>query len=48
MSTVKSWVARVSDRSDPTIKGRQDLALNAALFVGAVLLINKYGYKLAV
>jgi len=36
------------DRTDPTIKTRQDAAVNVALFAAAVFLIHKYGHKLAV
>lgn len=36
------------DRSNPTVKAYQDLAVNVGVFALAVVLINRYGHKLAV
>jgi hypothetical protein len=36
------------DRSDAAIRSRQDLVVNAAIFLAACYAIHKYGYKLAV
>lgn len=41
-------VGRVFDRTDPTIKARQDALINVALFGLAVWAIHTYGHKLAV
>ena len=41
-------VAGALDRTDPDVKVAQDLAASVTLFALAVVLINKYGHKLAV
>ena len=41
-------MAGALDRSNPTVKAVHDLVGNVAVFALAVVLINKYGHKLAV
>jgi len=47
-SMAATWVSRMFDRSDAAIRSRQDLVVNAAIFLAACYAIHKYGYKLAV
>jgi hypothetical protein len=48
MSQAATWVSRLFDRSDATIRARQDMAINFALFALVCYGIHRYGYKLAV
>lgn len=48
LSKLTSRLAGFLDRSDPSVKAAHDLAVNVGLFAVAVVLINKYGHKLAV
>jgi len=48
MEYVADTATKLFDRADPTVKARQDLAIHAVLFVGAIWVIQKFGHKLAV
>lgn len=48
LSKMVGSVTGALDRSNPIVKTRQDALLNVALFGAAVLLIHRYGHKLAV
>jgi hypothetical protein len=48
LASATTWVSRLFDRSDATIRARQDMAINLAVFALACYAVHKYGYKLAV
>ena len=41
-------MSRAFDRSDPSVRAYHDLAINVGIFAVAVVMINRYGHKLAV
>lgn len=48
VQVVTDKVKAMLDRSDPLVKARQDLAVHAAFFAGAIFAIHRWGHKLAV
>ena len=47
-SRLRASIVSLLDRSNPASRAYQDLGMNVALFAAAVLLINRFGHKLAV